>query len=157
MKYANLKAGSHKTAKRVGRGISAGQGKTAGRGTKGQRSRAGSSVNPGFLGGQNPLMQQLPKLPGFKSHQKPAEIVFTDQLESLNTAVIDSSVLASAGLISNPYVCVKLLNKGEITKKLTVSLPAASAAAISLIQSAGGQFNKVGRLARPVTKTKPTA
>ena len=61
MKYNELEIRPKKLAKRVGRGISAGQGKTAGRGTKGQKSRTGYRKNPGFEGGQNPLMQALPK------------------------------------------------------------------------------------------------
>lgn len=155
MKYSQLNAGSHKLPKRVGRGIAAGQGKTAGRGTKGQRARAGSSVNPGFLGGQNPLMQQLPKLPGFRSYKTPAENVFTDQLELLKTTVVDSSILAEAGLVSNPYVRIKLLKRGNLTKKMEVNLSAASAGAINDVQSAGGQFNKTDRLARSAKATKP--
>ena len=67
MKYNELSPVAGKSRKRVGRGIAAGQGKTAGRGTKGQGARTGSSKRPGFEGGQNPLMQRLPKLAGFKS------------------------------------------------------------------------------------------
>ena len=154
MKYSQLNAGSHKLPKRVGRGISAGQGKTAGRGTKGQRARAGSSVNPGFLGGQNPLMQQLPKLPGFRSYKTPAENVFTDQLEQLKAVVIDSQVLAEAGLVSSPHSKIKLLKRGNLSKQVQVNLWSASAGAISVIQSAGGQFNKTDRLARIAKETK---
>ena len=76
MKYHELQVNSNRDARRVGRGISAGQGKTAGRGTKGQRSRTGSGRRPGFEGGQNPLMQRLPKLPGFRSIRVKAENVF---------------------------------------------------------------------------------
>jgi len=77
MKYHELKLNKNKKGNRVGRGIAAGQGKTAGRGTKGQGSRTGSSAKPGFAGGSNPLMQKLPKLPGFKSHRTPPEVVYT--------------------------------------------------------------------------------
>src|SRR3954463_10576295 len=120
MKYHELKLTKSKPAKRVGRGISAGQGKTAGRGTKGQASRTGSSKKPGFAGGSNPLMQKLPKLPGFRSHKTPAETVYTGQLEQFANKTVDAQLLAEAGLISNAYVTVKLIVKGDLTKKVTV-------------------------------------
>jgi len=153
MKYNDLQAPAHKSPKRVGRGIAAGQGKTAGRGTKGQGARTGSSKKPGFEGGQNPLMQRLPKLHGFKSHKVRAENVFTDQLDAVG-ATVNNQTLADAGLVSSPYVRVKLLNRGEVTKKVAVSLQAASETAIEAVQKAGGSFKKVGRELRPATKPK---
>ncbi len=152
MKFHELNVDKSKKKTRVGRGISAGRGKTAGRGTKGQKARTGSSAKPGFSGGQNPLMQQLPKLPGFKSHIKKAENVTTTQLNSLKSTTIDSNVLFDNGLISSPYVKIKLLFSGDISKKLTIKLPAASQKAVEAIESSGGQFEKVDRLARPTTK-----
>jgi len=152
MKYHELKVSAHRKTKRVGRGISAGQGKTAGRGTKGQNSRAGSTAKPGFAGGQNPLMQQLPKLPGFKSFKIKAENVFTDQLNDLNTSTITAAELASVGLISSPFIHVKLLYRGELTKKIEVRLTGASESAINSIQQAGGNFEKVPRISRPSKK-----
>src|SRR6476469_9971868 len=118
MKFNELQLTKNKSNKRVGRGIAAGQGKTAGRGTKGQKARTGATRKPGFEGGQNPLMQRLPKLPGFRSHRAKAEIVFTGQLEKLAGSTIDATALAAAGLISSPHVKVKLLTKGELTKKV---------------------------------------
>src|ERR1044072_3513454 len=112
MKFNELKLTKSKAVKRVGRGVSAGQGKTAGRGTKGQGARTGSSAKPGFAGGANPLMQQLPKLPGFKSHRVAAENVYTSQLERFGAKTVDAQVLADAKLISSPYVKVKLISKG---------------------------------------------
>jgi large subunit ribosomal protein L15 len=150
MKYNELTIKKHKSARRVGRGIAAGQGKTAGRGTKGQKARAGWSLRAGFAGGQNPLMQQLPKLPGFKSYRYKTVNVFTDQLQALKENTIDSEVLTRAGLISNPYLRIKLLNRGQFSKKIVVKLPAASAAAIATIETAGGTFEKVERTARTV-------
>lgn len=151
MKYNDLKAAHKSSPKRVGRGIAAGQGKTAGRGTKGQGARAGYSKKPGFEGGQNPLMQRLPKLHGFRSFKVAAENVYTDQLEKLG-ANVDATLLAEKGLISNPYVRVKLLHRGPVTKKVTVSLQAASQTAIEAVEKAGGAFKLSPRLARPVTK-----
>jgi large subunit ribosomal protein L15 len=156
MKYNELNLTKHKVANRVGRGIAAGQGKTAGRGTKGQGSRTGSSAKPGFEGGQNPLMQRLPKLPGFRSHKIKAENVHTNELEQFAGKTVDTTLLAENGLISNAHVVVKLLCKGELTKKVTVKLPAASTAAIEAVEKAGGSFEKVERLPRPKTSIKKT-
>lgn len=153
MKYNELQPTGSKNRKRVGRGIAAGQGKTAGRGTKGQGSRTGSSKRPGFEGGQNPLMQRLPKLHGFKSFKVRAENVFTEQLNDLG-ATVDTQVLADKGLVSSPYARVKLLNRGEVTAQVTVSLQGASESAIEAIQKAGGSFTVVARTPRPRTSTK---
>lgn len=154
MKYHELQLTKHKSAKRVGRGIAAGQGKTAGRGTKGQGARTGSSAKPGFAGGSNPLMQKLPKLPGFRSHKIAAENVYTGQLEQFAGKTVDAQVLADAGLISNAYVSVKLIVKGDLTKKVTVKLPKASESAIAAVQAAGGSFEPTKRLQRPQTSSK---
>jgi large subunit ribosomal protein L15 len=154
MKFHELQTTKQKQGKRVGRGISAGQGKTAGRGTKGQGARTGSSAKPGFSGGSNPLMQKLPKLPGFKTHRAAPETVYTSQLEQFSGKTVDAAVLAEAGLISNAYVHVKLIAKGELTKKVTVKLFRASESAIAAVEAAGGSFEKTSRQARPKTSTK---
>lgn len=152
MKYNQLVTYRNKSANRIGRGISAGQGKTAGRGTKGQKARAGSTKKPGFSGGQNPLMQQLPKLPGFKSHRPKAENIFTEQLNKLNSSTINAKTLADAGLITNMHTNVKLLFKGEIKNKMDVSLENASAKAIEAIELSGGTYTKVKRIPRTQKK-----
>lgn len=148
MKFNELVTSRKKSVKRVGRGIAAGQGKTAGRGTKGQGARTGSSKRPGFMGGQNPLMQQLPKLPGFRSHRTPMENVYTSQLNGLSAKTITTTVLAEAGLISNPYVSVKLLMRGDVTKAVAVELQGASSKAIEALEGAGGSFKAVPRTGR---------
>jgi len=153
MKYNELQPIGSKNRKRVGRGIAAGQGKTAGRGTKGQGARTGSSKRPGFEGGQNPLMQRLPKLHGFKSFKVRAENVFTDQLDKVG-AKVNNQTLADAGLVSGPYVRVKLLARGDVTKKVNVELQAASVAAVEAVQKAGGDFKVVARTMRPASKQK---
>ncbi len=139
MKIHELNVSKNPSKRRDGRGIAAGRGKTAGRGTKGQKSRAGSGRRPGFEGGQNPLMQRLPKLRGFRSIRVAKEAVYTSQLNDL-TAKIDNFTLAEAGLITSPYVQVKVITNGELTKKVTVHLQAASATAIEAIQKKGGSF-----------------
>jgi large subunit ribosomal protein L15 len=148
MKFNELKTTKQKTTTRVGRGIAAGQGKTSGRGTKGQGSRTGSRKKPGFAGGSNPLMQKLPKLPGFRSHRPKVETVYTGQLDQFASKTVDTSLLADAGLISNAYVKVKLIVKGELTKKVSVKLASASASAKAAVEAAGGSFEATARSSR---------
>ncbi len=153
MKYNDLTLKPHSTTKRVGRGIASGKGKTAGRGTKGQGSRTGFSKRPGFEGGQNPLMQVLPKLRGFNSLRLKSETVHTGQLEPFASKTIDNVLLSEQRLISNPYVIVKLLaGKGDLTKKVTVKLQAASENALAIVQRAGGSFEVVPRPMQSQTK-----
>lgn len=140
MKYNELNISRQKKPKRVGRGIAAGQGKTAGRGTKGQKSRTGYTQRPGFEGGQNPLMQRLPKLHGHKALKPKAEVIYTAQLNQFNGKTVDTAFLAAQKLVSSPNVRVKLIVKGEVTKSVAVKLPAASKSAIELIENAGGSF-----------------
>lgn len=153
MKFNELKAAKSRSSRRVGRGISAGRGKTAGRGTKGQGSRGGSSRKPGFEGGQNPLMQRLPKLRGFRSFKVPAETVYTGKLDEISGAITNVS-LHEAGLVSSPYVRVKLVVRGEVTKKHTVKLQGASASAIAAIQKAGGSFEAIDQVKREAKSDK---
>ncbi len=149
MKYHELSTASRRLKRRVGRGIASGQGKTAGRGTKGQKSRAGYSKRPGFEGGQNPLMQRLPKLRGFSAPASPSAIVFTGQLDRFGGKTVDNQMLGEAGIIADSYASVKLIGKGEVTKKLVVKLQSASASAIKQIEKTGGRFEQVARPARP--------
>lgn len=154
MKFNELNVSRKKSRIRAGRGISAGRGKTAGRGTKGQNSRSGGKVRPGFEGGQNPLYMRLPKLPGFKSKRTPAENVKTSHINSLKVKNIDNSVLATAGLVSSQYVKVKLLFDEDISKEVAVKLQSASAKSVETIQKAGGEFKKVPQIQRPKTSKK---
>lgn len=148
MKYHELKTVAKKSPKRVGRGIAAGQGKTAGRGTKGQGARAGFSKKPGFEGGQNPLMQRMPKLRGFRSYKVAALNVYTDQLDKVG-AKVDNKALVAAGLVEHEFSAVKLLFRGEVSKKISVELQGASVKAIEAVQAKGGTFKQVPRQMRP--------
>lgn len=156
MKYNDLTLETKKTGKRLGRGIASGKGKTATRGTKGQKSRAGSSRRPGFSGGQNPLMQQLPKLPGFKSKRPKNEIIFTDQLEGLKKSIVDNFVLFEARLTSSPHSKVKLLSRGDLKSKITLKIQSISAEALNALEKSGGSFEKTEVVKRqpkkPATK-----
>ena len=134
--------GSKKARKRVGRGNSAGQGTTAGRGTKGQLSRSGGGKGVGFEGGQTPLAMRLPKLPGFKNHNRVEYApVNVSRLELLynDGETVDAESLLAKGVIKHDYVPVKVLGDGEITKKLTVKVDKVSASAKAKIEAAGGK------------------
>lgn len=151
MKFNELTISSHKSRGRVGRGIAAGQGKTAGRGTKGQKSRTGKKRRPGFEGGQNPMMQRLPKLRGFRSFKTKTELVYLSHLE-LVKGVADNASLAEAGVLSGPYSVAKLVATGEVKAKVAVKLQGASQAAIAAVEKAGGSFTKTEQQKRPSTK-----
>lgn len=152
MKFNELTITSNRKTNRVGRGISAGQGKTAGRGTKGQGSRKSGGVRPGFEGGQMPLYMRIPKLRGFTSKRVPAFAIYTGQLDSLGKTTVDTKALFEAGLIKSPYVRVKLVTKGAVTKKVTVKLQAASKSAIAAVTKAGGSFEVAEQVKRPATR-----
>lgn len=155
MKYNQLQLHARKSGRRVGRGIAAGQGKTAGRGTKGQMARTGAKRRPGFEGGQNPLMQRLPKLHGFRTLRTPFETVYTDQLEQFANKTVTNETLAAAGIVSHSYSNVKVLKRGELTKKVTVKLQGASTGAVAAIIKVGGIFETTERQGR--SPKKPAA
>lgn len=116
-----LKSVKNKTKKRVGRGISAGGGKTCGRGTKGQKSRSGHNIPKRFEGGQSPLSLRLPKLPGFTSAHKKAEVLSLDQISAnfKDGDTVTLEKLKEKGLIKSKKV--KILNNGELKVKVTFS------------------------------------
>ena len=152
MKYNELTVDKNTRPTRKGRGISAGQGKTAGRGTKGQKSRTGHHKMPaGFMGGQRAIMQAIPKLKGFKSIHKPAEVVYTDRLNELSGDV-DNFKLYEAGMISTPYTKVKVITRGEVTAKINLNTQYASKTAAEAIKKAGGKFTQTGMPSRAVSE-----
>lgn len=141
MKYHELEVAAKTSRKRVGRGISAGGGKTAGRGTKGQKARTGKKIKPGFEGGQTKLSMRLPKARGFTHARKVNYVEVTlEQLTKLGQEKVTNAVLKKAGLITTEAQSVKILGGGEVAKKLTVELQAATASAIAAIEKAGGTF-----------------
>src|SRR3954462_9624107 len=129
MKIHELQITSGKDKKRIGRGIGSGYGKTAGRGTKGQNARTGGGVRPGFEGGQNPLAKRLPKKRGFTllnpTQYQVLNLSGRDQFKAV--ATVDAAALTAAGWVKKPEDRIKLLSKGEVTKKLTVLVTAVSA------------------------------
>jgi large subunit ribosomal protein L15 len=142
MNVSDLKPSRHKGRLRAGRGISAGQGKTAGRGTKGQNSRSGGQRNPGFEGGQNPLLQRVPKQRGFRSHRAKLQTVKTSDLNKLRAGAVDHQTLLKAGLVKNSRTGAKLLYDAPATKQFKVSLQSASQNASDSLTKAGGSFTK---------------
>ncbi|MED6345163.1 MAG: 50S ribosomal protein L15 [Pseudomonadota bacterium] len=124
--------------KRVGRGIGSGVGKTGGRGHKGQTSRSGGSIRPGFEGGQMPLQKRLPKY-GFTSRiASVTSQVTLSELDSIDEKVINIEVLKSSGIIRNLTAKVKVFSSGQITKPVVLEGIAVSNGAREAIVSAGG-------------------
>ncbi|MBE8952868.1 MAG: 50S ribosomal protein L15 [Quinella sp. 1Q7] len=141
MKLHELKPadGARKDKTRVGRGTGSGCGKTSGRGHKGQKSRSGGGVRPGFEGGQMPIYRRLPKR-GFKNiwRKEYAEVnVATLNIFDDDTTV-DAVALVEAGILKNVRDGVRILGDGELTKKLNVKAQGFTKSAISKIEAAGG-------------------
>ena len=145
MKLHELKpaAGSTAPAWRKGRGPGSGNGKTAGKGHKGQNARSGGGVRPGFEGGQLPLYRRLPKR-GFTN--KFATVYSIVNVEALNCfedgAVVNLETLTEAGIVRKELDGLKVLGRGEITKKLTVKVDKVSASAKAKIEAAGGKVEQ---------------
>ena len=150
LNLSNLKpAQARKNRKRVGRGLGSGKGRYSGRGIKGQKSRAGSHMmRAGFEGGQMPLAMRLPKLRGntsrdampvgpFRTYSQPVNL---RDLEARFEAgeEVTPETLKAKGLIRSVRKDVKLLGVGELSKKLTISVHAASATAREKVEAAGG-------------------
>jgi len=134
--------GSHKTKKRCGRGIGSGIGKTGGRGHKGQKSRSGGSVRPGFEGGQMPLKQRLPKF-GFTSRKSLVRAeVRLHELNLIKGDVVDIHALKDAGLITRNIIAVKIMLSGEISRKITVRGLGVTKGARAAIEAAGGNIEE---------------
>ncbi len=156
MKIHELNISGKADRKRVGRGIGSGYGKTAGRGTKGQNSRSGGGVRDGFEGGQNPLAKRLPKKRGFAPIGRIESQ--TVGLGSLNTlkagATVTNESLFEAKLTKNILKPVKILANGELTKKLTIQVQGATAAAQAAILQAGGTFTKTDLAKAPKKPSK---
>jgi large subunit ribosomal protein L15 len=142
MKLHELKPaeGSTHVQKRLGRGIGSGHGKTSGKGHKGQNSRAGGGVRPGFEGGQNPLFRRMPKR-GFNNISKKDIVVLNVRdLERFdNGSLITLETLLDSGLIKAVKDGVKILATGELTKALTVKIDKVSPAAAKKIVAVGGK------------------
>lgn len=132
--------GARKKEIRVGRGTGSGRGKTSCRGHKGQNSRSGGGVRPGFEGGQMPIYRRLPKR-GFKNiwAKKFAEVNVSTLNRFEDGAEVDAVALVEEGILKNVYDGIKILGNGELTKKLTVKAQGFTKTAIQKIEAAGGK------------------
>ena len=131
--------GSKPAPKRVGRGIGSGLGKTGGRGHKGQKSRSGGKVAPGFEGGQMPIHRRLPKF-GFTSRkaQYVAEIRL-NELALVEGDVVDLAALKAADVIGEKIKEARVILSGEISKAVTVKGLKVTKGAKAAIEAAGGK------------------
>ena len=131
--------GSKPTAKRVGRGIGSGLGKTGGRGHKGQKSRSGGKVAPGFEGGQMPIHRRLPKF-GFSSRKAAyvAEIRL-NELALVEGDVVDLAALKAADVIGEKIKEARVILSGEVKSAVTVKGLKVTKGAKAAIEAAGGK------------------
>jgi large subunit ribosomal protein L15 len=144
--------GSHRARRRVGRGTAGKGGKTAGRGTKGQKAR--NTVAPGFEGGQMPMKQRVPKLRGFNNpFRVEYQGINLDVLEETGLDDVSPETLHAHGL-THKGALIKILGRGELTRKVTVKAHAFSRSAEAAITAAGGT---VEVLAPPFGHGRPPA
>lgn len=142
MKLHELKspAGSRKAPKRVGRGTGSGLGRNSGKGEKGQKSRTGGGVRPGFEGGQMPLYRRIPKRGFTNIFAKEIVGINVDRLNIFEDGTeVTEELLLERRIISKKLDGVKILGNGELTKKLTVKVSKFSKSASEKIEAAGGK------------------
>lgn len=133
-------AGAHKRRKRIGQGIGSGHGKTATRGSKGQRSRSGMRMRPGFEGGQMPLHRRLPKRGFTNIFKKQYVIVNLDDLAELDPSVkVTPELLQHLGVIGRLHDGLKVLGGGELNAPLQIAAHQFSKSAEEKIAKAGGK------------------
>jgi large subunit ribosomal protein L15 len=157
--------GAHRRPDRVGRGTGSGRGKTSGRGQKGQNARS-EGFRVGFEGGQMPLAQRIPKLPGFKNpfHRLFSVVNLSKLSRFADGTKVDPDTLLEAGLVRQGMQ-IKVLGTGGIKRKLTVEAHFFSVSAREAIEKAGGSVNVLGeprkigprRTAAKLPKPLPTA
>lgn len=134
--------GSKRQKRRVGRGPGSGWGKTASRGQKGQKSRSGGGVRPGFEGGQQPLKQRIPKF-GFRSRVGliTAEIRLSE-INGLDADVVDLDALKAANIVSRNIKRARVMLSGEINRPVTVKGLGVTKGARAAIEAAGGKVEE---------------
>ncbi|MFC3122865.1 50S ribosomal protein L15 [Agaribacter flavus] len=134
--------GAKNSGKRVGRGIGSGLGKTGGRGHKGQKSRSGGSVKPGFEGGQMPIQRRLPKF-GFTSRiSRVTDQVTLSEIAKVEGDVVSLETLKAAGLVKKEMLHVKVIKSGEISRAVTVNGLKVTKGALEAINAAGGKVEE---------------
>ena len=137
-------AGAHRKSRRIGRGTGSGRGKTSGRGQKGQNARS-EGFRVGFEGGQMPLSQRLPKLPGFKNpfHKTYAVVNLSKLSRFADGTTVNAVVLAEAGL-ARAGEEIKILGTGDLKRKLHVEAHSFSLSAREAIEARGGSVKVLG-------------
>lgn len=150
--------GAKHRRKRLGIGESSGHGKTSGRGGKGQTARSGSSIRPGFEGGQMPLIRRIPKR-GFNNARFairyiPVNVGDLNRFE--DGTRVDEALLRQVGLANGRADGIKILGEGELKRKLTVCAHAFSASARAKIEALGGTCELVTRKPVPTAPPAPT-
>ena len=137
--------GSRKARKRVGRGDGSGHGTYSGRGSKGQKSRAGYRMKPGFEGGQLPLIKRLPRKRGFTNiFRTEYSVVHLAELAPFEAgSEVDPEKLLAAGVVKSLRKPIKILADGDISHPLTVKAHKFSATARAKIEAAGGKAEEV--------------
>jgi len=146
MKLSDLRPseGSRKKRKRVGRGNGSGHGGTSCRGSKGQNSRSGGGVRPGFEGGQMPLTRRLPKRGFYNRFRKDIIAVNIEQLKRFTEgSVVDAEALLGSGIIKRKGDGIKILGKGDIDYPLTVKVNNISRSAREKIEASGGSVEVI--------------
>ncbi len=146
MKLHELKRteGSTHKKKRVGRGMSSGHGKTSGRGQKGQLARSGGKSRLGFEGGQMPLYRRIPKRGFTNVNRKEYAIVNLEQLNVFDEgATVTPTLLIEKGIVRDEKDGIKVLGRGELTKKLTVKAHKFSKTASDAISKLGGTVEEI--------------
>ena len=139
-------AGATRSRKRIGRGNAAGGGTYAGKGLKGQKSRSGNDIRPGFEGGQMPLIRKLPRKPGFRN---PFRVEHTAiNVGALGDrfpagATVDAAALVGARLLKRADEPFKVLAGGDLSHALTLRAAKVSAAARRKIEAAGGTIEEL--------------
>ena len=144
--------GSKRTRRRIGRGSGSGRGGYSGKGVKGQKSRAGVRMRPGFEGGQNPLVKKLPHQRGFYNRFRVEyQVVNVSALEKLEAgAEVTPLEMLKAGLVRNLKTPVKVLGNGDLTKALSVKAHKFSGTAKSKISAAKGTAEEIDAAATAV-------
>ena len=149
--------GSVQEKKRVGRGIGSGFGKTCGRGHKGQKSRSGGKVRPGFEGGQMPLQKRLPKYGFFSRIGSTTAEVRTSELNRVEGELVNLETLEKANVIDRNTKRVKIMLSGDVTKAVTVEGIRVTKGAQAAIEAAGGKVTEITPAAPKAKKEKKAA
>lgn len=138
--------GAKRPRKRVGRGDGSGHGSFSGRGMKGQNSRSGGGVRPGFEGGQVPLIKGLPSMRGFTNiFRKEYSVVNLDRLAQFPAnSEVTPQLLLDSGVVKNLKRPVKILGRGELDSPLVVEAHRFSSSARQKIETAGGSVREIG-------------